>query len=938
MSSPLPVRRGKSAGVVVGARSAMVLTFVLLMSCGGGGGGGGGGGDTGFSVTLNQSALTYTYYVGDSPTAQTVTGTIHGTYNGTVYVGAVVENSGATNAIDPNILLSVDSTQASAGIAPAASLPAGTYTGTVEFLACSDAACSNRIGGTPLPVAFTVNVLAAVAATPGSLTTTVTSGTPVVQDITVTPGANETGFTLGQPTAAFVQVSNVTNTGFRITLPSLPQGTYTASILLTGSKNSQSTFPITYTVTAPPGGENGLVIGAPGSLTFVTTEGTMSIPQVLTVTQPTWLPGLATPVVQYSQGQDWLQATATPAGYSVTADASHLSAGTYSANLVVQANPLPIQTGYSQLQVVPVSLTVGPGLVLPANVIKVVNAETTVADLAGTVAINVAGGPAATWNASSDSPWLTVSPSGQTGSSLTYTISESYLASATNYVDSTATVTVTAPGTSLTPMSFSVTASLQLPDASGVGAHVQAAGQATTLVVKGRGFNAIASPANRITVAGQTPTSVQRTSDHKMLLTFSGLSAGSHTVSVSNALGVTTATSDVLVVTPTAHAYSTVATGQTIQALIIDHQREILYAVHQNSVDNGSNASLTDGRVLRIRSGAGDTWSVDTPSIVGVDNVGVQHDGDLVVKTSPGTLQVLDGDDLTQKFSVDLGCTALDYLSFGGIPVTLDGQAWIATATINPGCAGSPRWGTPGLFDPSSQTFNATAFQNDPILGGRWENGPDFLMARNGERLVLNPHQSSESLSYFDVSDSASTQTNTQFVWNVQASSSDDGQRMVLDFDRVLDGQFKVVGRITIPDYSAPVDSATLLSAVVSPDGTRAYVLTARTTELSHPPTANRPRVFVLDISTDVGDNPVPVLGYFELPDYPSCIDDLQTCGLYVQSAISIDGATLYFAGHDLLVITPASQSLQQIAGTPSRATATGVIRTKPWVVSKAAR
>jgi hypothetical protein len=42
--------------------------------------------------------------------------------------------------------------------------------------------------------------------------------------------------------------------------------------------------------------------------------------------------------------------------------------------------------------------------------------------------------------------------------------------------------------------------------------------------------------------------------------------------------------------------------------------------------------------------------------------------------------------------------------------------------------------------------------------------------------------------------------------------------------------------------------------------------------------------VFVLDISTDVGDTAVPVLGYFEIPDYPSCINDLQTCGLYGRS------------------------------------------------------
>src|SRR5262249_44723400 len=150
-------------------------------------------------------------------------------------------------------------------------------------------------------------------------------------------------------------------------------------------------------------------------------------------------------------------------------------------------------------------------------------------------------------------------------------------------------------------------------------------------------------------------------------------------------------------------------------------------------------------------------------------------------------------------------------------------------------------------------------------------------------------------LAWLNVSDATTGGTGALSSWGLQASSSDDGHRMVFDFYQVIDDQFQIVGHLQYPDYSAPVDTAMPLAGVASPDGTRAYVLTARASELSRPPTGHLPRVYVFDISGDVGASAVPVLGYFEIPDYPSCIDDLQTCGLVLPAAISLDGATLYF-------------------------------------------
>ena len=158
--------------------------------------------------------------------------------------------------------------------------------------------------------------------------------------------------------------------------------------------------------------------------------------------------------------------------------------------------------------------------------------------LSGDVDIEVAGGPAVSWSAVSDVPWLTVTPSGVTGSALSYSIDPAFLSTAENFAEHVASVTVTAPGTVLTPVSFAVRVQRRLAEVTGVGAHIQAAGQPTTLVVSGRGFAAIANPAARLVATGASPTSVQRVSDIKLLVSFASLSPGEHVVRVNNALGL----------------------------------------------------------------------------------------------------------------------------------------------------------------------------------------------------------------------------------------------------------------------------------------------------------------------------------------------------------------------------------------------------------------
>jgi hypothetical protein len=904
---------------------ARVPFLALLISACGGGGGGSSNTPPPFSIQLVNNTVAWSYLEGTTPAAQVVTANATGNYAGTLYVAALVENGPSSVAIDPNILIAINGRQSTATIFPAAGLASGTYAGHIAFLVCSDPACATTIGGTPLIVSFTVTVLPGVHATPAALSIAQVSGQSARQDFTVQPGTGESAFTVGQP-APFVQVSNLSATGFSVTLPSLPVGSYQSAIPLTGSLGSQSSIPVSYTVTAPIGGEHGLSVN-PGTLTMTAIRGAQSAPQSIMVDEPSWLPGLQAPTFSYAQGQDWLRVTPIAGGYSVVADATNLASGTYGAYITISANPLPngISTFQTMFAQPFVSLTVGPGLVRPADVTTIFDAETTAVGLSGAVPINVAGGPPVTWNAASDVAWLTVSGSGVSGGNLVYGIDPAWLATVPNYSDQVANVTVSEVGSNLAPVTFAVHALPQLAEISGAGAHIQQAGKAATVVVSGRGFAALANPAARLTISGATFSSVQRINDHKLLVQLDAPTAGTHTVRLSNALGVTMPTRDLIAVSISAQTYAAVPSGGRIDELLVDHELGVVY---------GTNRSA--GALERFTPGAGG-WNADALAVPGLKTISLLQDGSPVLSVFPGTVRILDRATLADQRSVDLTCTGLDNLSDGGLPVTLDGRLWLATSTFSICGQATPyTYGTVGSLDPVTLQFQLEPIPNDRLFMPYFFDGPDFVMSRNGERLVMPqwPVGTYADFVYLDASDSVLRSTLLGVLQGVnfaRGTISDDGNRLLVNIDRLLDGNFATIGRVVIPDYSAPASPAFAAAAVMSPDGNRAYILTYRSNDLNQPSTPYLPRVFVIDTSTSVGDTALPVLGFFELADYPSCISDATVCDISPPAAISLDGNTLYFGGSSLLVVAPVPAVLTPAAAAFRGAKAARTISATPW-------
>src|SRR5687768_8262098 len=129
----------------------VLLAMCLLTSCGGGGGGGGsssgGGGGGGIRFTPDRTTVEFAYDEGVSfmPTSS-VTVTATGSFNGTLYIGAVADGQG----IDPNIQTSISGQSATFSIQARSGLAVGTYTGRIQLLGCSDQACTNQIGNSPI--------------------------------------------------------------------------------------------------------------------------------------------------------------------------------------------------------------------------------------------------------------------------------------------------------------------------------------------------------------------------------------------------------------------------------------------------------------------------------------------------------------------------------------------------------------------------------------------------------------------------------------------------------------------------------------------------------------------------------------------------------------------------------------------------------------------
>ena len=918
---PTPaVSRGPPVLISKASRfGALVLVAIITASCGGGGGGGnssGGGGGGGGSVTFtpDRTSVSFTYAEGDAPNQQeVVTVTATGTFSGTLYIGAVVEGQG----VDPAIVTAISGTSATFTLLPRAGLAAGTYTGRVRLMGCSDVNCAKQIGNSPINVNYTLTVQPTLRVTPSVVDASSPSGTATSREITIRLPAGETGYTAAVTQGAeWMSAETLTPTSLRLNLRSLPMANYIGRVRIT-SGTSVASVEVNYSVTA--GVAYRALSVTPGGFTLSSTEGVTNGPVSLTVTSPSWDPQYGLSILTPTP---WLAlGPGVNNTHSLVVDATDLTAGSYTSTLLLTG------TWPATDIMVPIALTVGPGLKRPADVVKVFDSETSAGAFTGTTLVELNEGPPAGWTATSDASWLEITDgAGTTGQALSYEIDlDGFIAFDTGreYVGH---ITITPQRATMTPVTYAVRVTNNLARIKAVAPYLQPAGRPVRVILRGSGFDAVTNLQSRLRVDNDSGAivSVDRVNDTELVLHLSPLSAGGHPVTINNALGIMTGTQLLKTFTPTVLNYSTAPTGGVPRGLVWDQERQAALL---------PNVTLESLQQYKYASG----WTVNSVPVPAVHSTGLTLDGSrLMVVSAPGStvygdgtsyIRQLDPDTLAQISVKDVPQMGNGFTYImGELHTTNDGRTWLST--------GSGQWNDLAFYEAAKDTLTRVQVTN---ISTTFHGGPWFTVSRDGERLLM-PQSGSISSNppalYLDARDGV-LRINTGGITNsYRMSISEDGDRVLYDNDSVRDRDFALIGRVILP--AAHNYFQMNGGGVVSPDGRRVYQL-AYINNFG-PANPAVPRVYVLDATTRQTTQPgLPVLGYFEIPDYAHCTNyNDYNCVLVVQATISPDGSNLFFAGNEKLigVPIPAESSLTPVMKAER---ARGLVTT-PWLLDLGAK
>lgn len=859
--------------------SATIL-LCLLQACGGGGGGGGdggggggdGGGGAGFTISLDRTSIAYDFFEGTQPPTQTVTAIARGEYTGNLYVAATLEGG---QGIDPAIPIAISGTTGTISVRAASNLAEGTYNGRIQFHACSDQQCARHIGGTPIAVTYTVKVKRGVRFTPASVSMAAQSGEETSALATVQLPEGTSTYSLEGVRPEWLTATSQDASSFTLRARSMPVGIYNAFVRV-ASGGAYANLPVSYTVSAPPGGERGF-LASPESLALGASEGGQ-VTRTLLVTPPTWKPGLLESIQYSGPTRGWLTVTTTTGGYNVTASAASLSQGTYTATIVIST--VPSREALS----IPVVLTVGPGFIKPATTTLNITAETTPAQLSGRTRIDVVSGAPVEWTASTTTPWLSLTrANGLAGSDVEFTIDPTVVDGWSNFTDHEATIRIV--GASLSPVDCDIEVRLRLAEVTGVGPHLLIAGQSSKIVVRGRGFTGLPTPLGRLRINNAPATSAVVVNDSKMTVEAGALALGSHVVRVTNALNRSLETRDLRVIAAETYAYKAIPINlSTLQGpLLYDAERQNAYAL-------GIGAGL-----MRFPVTSSSTVAQIVATAGGL-RIGMTADGANFITGDQYGFSLLDRDTLAVV-------PGSEYSSFGHIP-TVYGLYPAADAQGLMVSNDSRLWYS-GFRSLDIDTKAIRSITLSPSAPASFNTVPAAI-SRNGEKLVgidtsVEPAYMTYPLVYVDASDSVLHRVADPVDTFPQMMLSDDGERVLAGYNTVLDGELNIVGDIALPASASDYDP---LTAAISPDGARVYVMTYRRDDYDNPTPAFSPRVYVFDSSTPVAaPQTLPVEGYFEFDDYPSCMRS--ACYNQTFANITPDGGALLFGGNRNIVVVP---------------------------------
>jgi len=858
----------------------LVCACVLLAACGGGGGAG--GRSSQFRITLDRTSLTFDAYEGTSTgNDQTIIATATGDFEGTLYLGAIIEGQGVRTPI----VLTIDgNNRGTIAIAPDTSLPPGQYTSRVQALACSDPACGNRVGGTPITITCNVTIRRGVAVSMDYVYLSSVEGTTATsRPITVKPAENIASFSVVPlPGSPWIHVADVTATSFRLVAGPRPTGRHFGIVDVNGGPSSRR-ITVDYTSADEPGKPGG-VYASPDTLTFNLPSG-MQESKAISVAGPFETDIRTAISYELPSNGNWLTLSGTNSTFTVNASAAGLTNGRYTA--VIHFN-----TGFNfqGMDMVAVTLNVGPTLTATVPDIYVTS-STTAANLAVSSTVGSLGGVTGDWTATSSTPWLTLTrSSGAVGTNVEFAIRQQELAALANLASYEGSIHLTSSA-GATAIDVPLMLHKRIGQVTSVGPALQFSGRPLRTVIRGRGFMGMTDLAQRIRITGATTDSMTLVNDNAVILATPALAAGDYSVGITNALGLPTTTATLRVLNPTFPAYAVVPSSARPQSVFVDPQRASVYGIRNEQAE-----------LVRYRLQSGN-WQSNTFAVPQLYSAGMSNDGsNLLVSSAPGRLTYRDPDTFAERSSFDspedfqnpLG----NFSNLKVLPVSNDDRVWFAVR--------EPRSGLLTYFDPATSSFHRPGRSPLPI---QFDEGPRIDISRDGLRLIVNAPLHTLS----------SADDELVRIEHLGACGSvvtnDDGSR-TLCFGRVYDSAWQPgpVLHISEADQTSGwIGGPGFRPTLLSPSGEFAYGLAFHTADYNFDggpePTPTHPlRVYVFDLSGDAPSEVLESSTFFEFDglDYPSCrIFNVSTCLPLETAAISPDGNTLYYIGDRNLIVVP---------------------------------
>ena len=307
------------------ARLACGLAALVLAACGGGGGGGDSGGAGGFSVRFDRASVTMQFAEEHAPAPAVVSASSSGTPDSTVYLGATTADGQPSPHIDHVAVEILGTTGAIVRVHPRANLAPGTYSGVLLLQACPDATCNRHYAGSPHRLSYTITVQPTLKFAPAVLYLDAESGVEQSAHVGVTLPAGAANLTAVARDPSVV-IDQISNAGFRVTLPGRPVGSY-ETLIDVSAAGIQRSFRIQQTV-----GPRRLRLSQ-DSVSLTASSGTAPLQAVNVLRLPE---GANTYTATPSDHTPWLQVTnAGTSGFTVSA--LPLPSGTYRGTVTVRS-------------------------------------------------------------------------------------------------------------------------------------------------------------------------------------------------------------------------------------------------------------------------------------------------------------------------------------------------------------------------------------------------------------------------------------------------------------------------------------------------------------------------------------------------------------------------------------------------------------------------